>query len=167
MKRLLCLMVMLTMTLGIMSVAYAEEDETMLALNIQAVKANLDAAELKYDQLGDNNDVFKLNYTLDGTLNSGTLWIAVYDDGVQFEADYDISATDANRATVAEKLCQINAQLRIGGFYIEESGTIGNGAFYYTGSQTPSQESVTEYRDAVLGNLESYSEEIAEVLFSK
>lgn len=167
MKRLLCLMVMLTMTLGIMSVAYAEEDETMLALNIQAVKANLDAAELKYDQLGDNNDVFKLNYTLDGTLNSGTLWIAVYDDGVQFEADYDISATDANRTVVAEKLCQINAQLRIGGFYIEEKGTIGNGSFYYTGSQVPSQEGITEYRDAVLGNLESYSEEIAEVLFSK
>lgn len=166
MKKLLCLTLMLMMVFGVLSVVRAEMDTARVEANIQAVKENLDAAELNYELVGDGN-VFKLDYNLQGTLNSGTLWIAVYDDGVQFEADYDISATDANRTTVAEKLCQINAQLRIGGFYIEENGTIGNGAFYYTGSQTPSQESVTEYRVAVLGNLESYSDEIAEGLFSK
>lgn len=166
MKKLLCLTLMLMMVFGVLSVVRAEMDTARVEANIQAVKENLDAAELNYELVGDGN-VFKLDYNLQGTLNSGTLWIAAYDDGVQFEADYDISATDANRATVAEKLCQINAQLRIGGFYIEESGTIGNGSFYYTGSQVPSQEGITEYRDAVLGNLESYSEEIAEVLFSK
>lgn len=167
MKKLLCVVLMLMLALGALGAVHAEEDATMLAINIQTVKANLDAAELKYSQVGENGDGFKLEYSLDGTLNSGTLWIIVYDDGVQFEADYDIGVTDANRATVAEKLCQINSRIRIGGFYIEDSGTVGNRSFYYTGSQTPSQESITKYRTMAVGNLESYSEEIAEVLLGK
>ena len=99
MKKVLSALLLTLAVLGLALGAYAEEeaDTLMLELNIQAVKANLDDHELHYTQQGDQNDVFKLNYNLDGTLNSGKLWIFVYDDGVRFEADYDVSATEEVR----------------------------------------------------------------------
>src|SRR5699024_4287679 len=115
MKKVLSALLLTLAVLGLALGAYAEEeaDTLMLELNIQAVKANLDDHELHYTQQGDQNDVFKLNYNLDGTLNSGKLWIFVYDDGVRFEADYDVSATEEVRGELAAYLSELNSKLRM------------------------------------------------------
>lgn len=167
MKKVLSAFLLTLAVLGLALGAYAEEeaDTLMLELNIQAVKANLDDHELHYTQQGDQNDVFKLNYNLDGTLNSGKLWIFVYDDGVRFEADYDVSATEEVRGELAAYLSELNSKLRMCSFYLEEDGTIGNGYFLYTDLQVPTQDILGDCRVTVLSNLESYSEAIADILY--
>ena len=164
-KRILFALLVTTLVFGLSTCALADEDELLLSINTQVVKTYLDANELNYTQMGENDDVFKLDYSLDGTLNSGVLWIIVYDDGVQFEADYDISANEDKLGEVAQFLCGVNAKMRIGGFYIEDGSTIGNSAFYYTGNLAPSQEGHELYLLIALNNLETYSDSIASILF--
>ncbi len=164
-KRIVFALLITTLVWSMTLCALAEEDELLLSINTQVVKTYLDANELKYTQMGDNDDVFKLDYSLDGTLNSGVLWIIVYDDGVQFEADYDISANSEKAEEVAKYLCGINAKMRIGGFYIEDDDTIGNSSFYYTGTLAPSQEGIELHLLITLNNLETYSDAIAGILF--
>lgn len=136
--------------------------------NIQAVRDMLDAEGLRYTQQGDDGDVFTLGVKLDGALNSCKVWIFVYEYGVHFQSDYEVSAAAGVRDEVAKFMIMENETLLITSYYMDyEDGLMGSQYFVLSGEQTPQQELLSDALWLTVNSLDDVSEQIVNILYNK
>lgn len=87
----------------------------------KAVAECLDSHHLKYERVGDNNELFILPMTLSGKLNHCRLFISASDSGVSTHAICPINASPDSFEQVVEFITRANYGLKLGKFEMDYS----------------------------------------------
>ncbi len=142
------------------------EAEARKTVNAQAVKAFLDSQEYTYTY-DEENDYFTLDFNMDETFSSCTVWIWIYDDGAELQADYDVVAGEDVRGEMAVFFTRINNKLRLGSFYMNyDRGGMGYQIFLYTEETVPTQKALRTALGISLGMLDEYAQGVANILYN-
>ena len=166
-KWIICLMTLVLLT-GMLCPALAEwdEDPARLAVNLQAIKAMLDANEVaaSYDE---DTDTFSADFNLDcKRMKDCTVWLCAYDDGVAMEAVYEQKAQKDAWKELILFMNRLNTQLRLGNFYLDESdGGLIFRVFLYNDVLPPTQYSLEYCIGMALYLMEYYGDSLEAILF--
>lgn len=142
-----------------------EEDQALVAVNLQAIKVMLDKYELKFSYQEDQ-DTFLLFYTLDSDMESAAVWLTAYDDGVWVRIDYEEEIPDDKLDQILILCSLFNEEMRLGCFYVDrENKSLGYRFFLYTDVLPPTQVSLAFSLALGISMMENRGEAVAAVLY--
>ena len=168
MKRLIICLLMAALLTGSLRpvLAETEEDRGRVAVNLQAIKVMLDANELSMDYDAEN-DYFTVDFDLDDKrLNSCTVYICAYEDGVPLEAAYEQTAEKETWPEIVLFLNRVTARMRLGSLYLDEyDGAVVFRVFLFTDVLPPTQYSLEYSMGLALYLLDRYGGPLAALIY--
>ncbi len=168
MKRLLVCLIALVLLTGSLTPALTEmeEDRGRVAVNLQAIKVMLDANDLSID-FNEENDYFAVDFELkDKRLDSCTIYVCAYEDGVAIEAAYEQTAEKETWTEIILFLNRVTTRMRLGNFYLDEyDGAVVFRIFLFTDVLPPTQYSLEYNMGLALYLLDRYGGPLAALFY--
>lgn len=165
MKKLLSLFALL-MVLVMAMPALAEENMEYLQSNIQFVKDFLDSRNYNYRREGDMDEIFVLDFTLEGAYPNAILYLTVYDDGVQCEAAANATAEGDALMQLCRYIAHVNSGERITSFYVDEYGELWSSNFCFSNAGQLSEENFSLCYVGALVHWQTFSQDISDILLN-
>lgn len=165
MKKLLSIFALL-MVLVMAMPALADENVEYLQSNIQFVKDFLDARNYNYRREGDMDEIFVLDFSLEGAYPEAILYLTVYDDGVQCEAAANATAEGEGLMQLCRYIAHINSGERITTFYVDEYGELWSSNFCFSNEGRISEENFTFCYTSALTRMQAFSQDFFDILIN-
>ncbi|MBE5778829.1 MAG: hypothetical protein E7331_05795 [Clostridiales bacterium] len=146
-----------------MSSAQADgQDDVLQAKNAQFLQNFLDSRNYIYEKRSDN--VFMLDFTIDGAYPSAQLWLTVYDNGVQCEVTCDVTVDAGAMAELCRYAMYVNSTQRSTLFYLDKGNELWSVNFCLAGPDGMDEESFSNYYVSALTRWEVYGQDFKDIL---
>ena len=168
MKRWMCCLLVLMLAAGLAPCALAEteEDDGLVAVNLQAIKAVLDRNDLTFT-FREEGDSFYVGFDLENKMESCTMWLIAYDDGVLIQCDLDVRLEPERVNDLAIYLMRCNSMVRMGNFYIDEDeDVVGYEIFILSDVLPPTQDALKWAMALSLAMLETRGDAIYDIMMN-
>ena len=163
MKKLLSILALL-MVLVMCMPALADENVEYLQSNIQFVKDFLDARNYNYRREGNVDEIFVLDFTMQGAYPEAILYLTVYDDGVQCEAAFGATAQGDALMQLCRYIAHVNSGERITTFYVDEYGELWSSNFCFSNAGQIDEDNFAYCYTSALRRWEAFSQDFFDIL---
>lgn len=139
-----------------------DSEEALIARNTQFVQDFLDSREYTYEKKKDN--VFVLDFSIDGAYDDAELWLTVYAAGVQCEVTCDVIVPDDVMAELCRYAMYVNSTQRVTLFYLDSGNELWSVNFCQTQNDGMDEDDFAFYYTSALSRWEEFSQGFEEII---
>ena len=137
-------------------------EEAAIARNTQFVQDFLNSRNYTYEKRKDN--VFVLEFSIDGAYPDAELWLTVYASGVQCEVTCNVIVPDAAMAELCRYAMYVNSTQRVTLFYLDSGNELWSVNFCQTQKDGMDEDDFAFYYTSAMTRWEDFSESFKEII---